>query len=61
MKTNRRQFLSTLGAAAPVTGLVHPSAALADDETPLAVSNDFSDLGVKSFINAIGPYSSLGG
>ncbi|MED5461224.1 MAG: hypothetical protein VYC03_01300, partial [Pseudomonadota bacterium] len=35
--------------------------ALADDETPLAVSNDFSDLGVKSFINAIGPYSSLGG
>ncbi len=61
MKTNRRQFLSTLGAAAPVAGLVHPSAALADDETPLAVSNDFSDLGVKSFINAIGPYSSLGG
>ena len=61
MKTNRRQFLSTLGAAAPVAGLVHPSVALADDETPLAVSNDFSDLGVKSFINAIGPYSSLGG
>jgi len=61
VKTNRRQFLSTLGAAAPVAGLVHPSAALADDETPLAVSNDFSDLGVKSFINAIGPYSSLGG
>ena len=61
MKTNRRQFLSTLGAAAPVAGLVHPSAVLADDETPLAVSNDFSDLGVKSFINAIGPYSSLGG
>ncbi|MEE3235832.1 MAG: hypothetical protein VX236_00780 [Pseudomonadota bacterium] len=61
MKTNRRQFLSTLGAAAPVAGLVHPSAALADDETPLAVSNDFADLGVKSFINAIGPYSSLGG
>lgn len=44
-----------------MAGLVHPSAALADDETPLAVSNDFSDLGVKSFINAIGPYSSLGG
>jgi len=61
VKTNRRQFLSTLGAAAPVAGLVHPSAVLADDETPLAVSNDFSDLGVKSFINAIGPYSSLGG
>ena len=61
MKTNRRQFLSTLGAAAPVAGLVHPSAVLADDETPLGVSNDFSDLGVKSFINAIGPYSSLGG
>ena len=44
-----------------MAGLVHPSAVLADDETPLAVSNDFSDLGVKSFINAIGPYSSLGG
>ena len=61
MKTNRRQFLSTLGVAAPVAGLIRPPAALADDETPLAVSNDFANLGVKSFINAIGPYSSLGG
>ena len=61
MKTNRRQFLSTLGAAAPVAGLVHPSAALADDETPPSGSSVIADLGVKSFINAIGPYSSLGG
>jgi len=61
VKTNRRQFLSSLGAAAPVAGIVHSPAALGDDETLLSVSNDFADLGVKSFINAIGPYSSLGG
>ena len=57
MKTNRRHFLAGLGAAAPLSSLSQLAGAA---ETP-ATPDYFADLGVRPFINAIGPYSSLGG
>ena len=59
MKTSRRQFLSTLGAAAPVLG--SSSVVQANDDTSQPTRDYLAELGVKPFINAIGPYSSLGG
>jgi len=57
VKTNRRHFLAGLGAAAPLSSLSQLAGAA---ETP-ATPDYFADLGVRPFINAIGPYSSLGG
>jgi L-seryl-tRNA(Ser) seleniumtransferase len=60
MKTNRRHFLAGLGAAAPLSFLFSRSAPSMDLPAPVP-TDYFSDLGVRPFINAIGPYSSLGG
>ena len=57
MKTNRRHFLAGLGAAAPLSTLSQTARAAESPATP----DYFADLGVRPFINAIGPYSSLGG
>jgi len=57
MQTNRRRLLVALSAVAPFSYFVrHASASSARP-----VQDYFSDLGVKPFINAVGPYSSLGG
>ena len=57
MKTNRRHFLAGLGAIAPLTGVSLEASAEQEPATP----DYFADLGVRPFINAVGPYSSLGG
>lgn len=57
MKTNRRHFLAGLSAAAPLSALSQTVGAAEVPATP----DYFADLGVRPFINAIGPYSSLGG
>jgi D-glucosaminate-6-phosphate ammonia-lyase len=57
MSTNRRNFLAGLGAMAPSIHLAATQAAAAS----LPKVDYYADLGVKPFINAIGPYSSLGG
>jgi uncharacterized pyridoxal phosphate-dependent enzyme len=57
MRTNRRHFIAGLGAAAPLSSLVAADSVAATADSP----DYFSDLGVRPFINAIGPYSSLGG
>ncbi len=57
MQTNRRHFLAALSAIAPFSYFVRDASA-----SPVLPEEDhFSDLGVQPFINAIGPYSSLGG
>jgi len=58
MKTNRRNFLAGLGAAAPLSGV---SVSFANANEVKKSPDYFANLGVKPFINAIGPYSSLGG
>lgn len=56
VKTNRRHFLAGLSAIAPLSSFSMKASAEA------AVTPDyFANLGVRPFINAIGPYSSLGG
>jgi len=57
VKTNRRHFLAGLGAAAPLGALSPEASAREAPATP----DYFADLGVRPFINAVGPYSSLGG
>ena len=57
MKPNRRQFIKGVAAAAPASML--PAAAVS--QVVPAPPDYFADLGVRPFINAIGPYSSLGG
>ena len=57
MKTNRRHFLAGLSAVAPLSSLSLSASAKQAPATP----DYFADLGVHPFINAIGPYSSLGG
>lgn len=57
MTPNRRQFLAGLGTAAPLGALSLKASA---DEA-VATPDYFAALGVRPFINAIGPYSSLGG
>ncbi len=57
MKTNRRHFLAGLGALAPLNSLPARAPAAEAQVAP----DYFADLGVRPFINAIGPYSSLGG
>ena len=62
LKTNRRHFLSSVATLAPL-GLA--DIALAGDQSEKSPEHDgidyFAGLGVRPFINAIGPYSSLGG
>ncbi len=55
MKTNRRHFLAGLSAIAPLSSF--SLKVFAEAATP----DYFANLGVCPFINAIGPYSSLGG
>jgi L-seryl-tRNA(Ser) seleniumtransferase len=57
MKTNRRHFLASLSALAPLSSLSLKASA----EQVVVTPDYFADLGVRPFINAIGPYSSLGG
>ena len=57
MQTNRRHFLAGLSALAPLGSLSLKASAEQAPATP----DYFADLGVRPFINAIGPYSSLGG
>ncbi len=59
MTTNRRHFLASLSAIAPLSHL-SPSALGASDSS-VSTPDYYSDLGVLPFINAVGPYSSLGG
>lgn len=59
MQTNRRRFLAGVSAIAPFSYLASRGTNAA--EITSASPDYFSDLGVKPFINAIGPYSSLGG
>ncbi len=57
MQTNRRNFLAALSAVAPFSYFMGDATA-----SPVLPEQDyFSDLGVQPFINAVGPYSSLGG
>ena len=58
LKTDRRRFLAGLGALGPLGSL--PLAETRAD-TESAARDYFAELGVDGFINAIGPYSSLGG
>ena len=60
MKTNRRHFLAGLSAVAPFSYLSSRVDFAAETLAP-ATPDYFTDLGVSSFINAVGPYSSLGG
>lgn len=57
---NRRKLVAALGSAAPL-GFFSSSAPAAADLDGGPQPDYFAQLGVKPFINAIGPYSSLGG
>ena len=57
MKTTRRRFVQGLSAIAPMT-FVDARVLAATEAAP---RDYFSELGLKPFVNAIGPYSSLGG
>ncbi len=57
VKTTRRRFVQGIGAIAPMT-LVDARLLAATEAAP---RDYFSELGLKPFVNAIGPYSSLGG
>lgn len=59
MKTNRREFIHGVSAIAPLSVL--PGSSIAQTAAQAPGANYFADLGVRPFINAIGPYSSLGG
>ena len=58
LQTTRRRFLAALGALVPF-GLARARQGAPSEL--VATPDYFADLGVKPFINAIGPYSSLGG
>lgn len=60
MPSNRRHFLAGLSAIAPLSHL-SPSLAGAAESANAKMPDYYSDLGVRPFINAVGPYSSLGG
>ena len=58
--TSRRAFLKGLCGAAPLGGAA--SAAVASSPPAVSAGRDyFEELGVESFINALAPYSRLGG
>ena len=58
MKTSRRKFLAGVSAVAPL-GILSSGEPAAAEGT--AIPDYFGNLGVRPFINAVGPYSSLGG
>lgn len=60
LKINRRKLVAALGSAAPL-GIFSAAESAAADLPEQSSSDYFAQLGVKPFINAIGPYSSLGG
>ena len=60
MTTNRRHFLAGLSAIAPLS-YFSPTASATTESSEIAPPDYFADLGVHPFINAVGPYSSLGG
>jgi len=60
MTTNRRHFLANLSAIAPLSYFA-PSAAAETKSSEVASPDYYLDLGVHPFVNAVGPYSSLGG
>ena len=59
IKTNRRNFIRAIGCVSPLTyvSLESNASEIKEPEVP----NYFKKLGVEPFINAVGPYSSLGG
>ena len=61
MKTSRRRFMQGVSAAAPASLLSSGALAASESDDFSGAADYFADLGVKPFINAIGPYSSLGG
>ena len=56
-RTDRRKFIAGLSSLPALGAAANESAEPASQVAP----NYFAELGVKPFINAIGPYSSLGG
>jgi L-seryl-tRNA(Ser) seleniumtransferase len=60
MTTNRRHFLAGLSAIAPLSYFA-PTASATTESSKTTPPDYFPDLGVHPFINAVGPYSSLGG
>lgn len=61
MKTNRRRFIQSVGAMAPLSLLARNAVSAAGSGAAAIDTDYFAELGVRPFINAIGPYSSLGG
>ena len=63
MKTSRRRFIRGVAAAAPLSVVASGGWSAAGSGTTRAGTeiDHFAELGVRPFINAIGPYSSLGG
>ncbi len=59
IQTTRRNFIRGLGIISPLS-YVSLNTIVADTNEP-QIPNYFKELGVEPFINAIGPYSSLGG
>ncbi len=57
MKTNRRHFLAGISALAPCSYFSSGKSTAAEK----SAQDYFTELGVRPFINAVGPYSSLGG
>lgn len=60
MKATRRGFIAGVSALLP-SGWFAPNLLAATDANGSSLPNYFGDLGVQPFINAVGPYSSLGG
>lgn len=60
MKATRRRFIAGLSACLPSRWLARQGFAAADPGVR-PPADYFGDLGVRPFINAVGPYSSLGG
>jgi D-glucosaminate-6-phosphate ammonia-lyase len=60
MKATRRRFIAGAGSLLPSSWLAKQGFA-ATDSAVRPAPNYFDKLGVRSFINAVGPYSSLGG
>ena len=60
MKATRRGFLAGLSALLPA-GWLAPQVLAANASANRQLPDYFGELGVRPFINAVGPYSSLGG
>ena len=59
IQTNRRNFIRGLGIISPLSYVSLNT--IVADTNEVQIPNYFKELGVEPFINAIGPYSSLGG